>query len=127
MRWAKGNLVSTAILINREDPAGIDFDTPDAPKGVPAESIRDGLNGAQERLNAVGHPSGILWTRAGGRDGVEDLNQLLLQRMPQNPRRTAQSIQRHVRCVRIKDVVQLGAAGLHLGGHGGATGLRGAK
>jgi hypothetical protein len=53
-----------AILIIGEDPAGIDFDAPDAPEGVTADSIRAGLEDARDRLNAAGHQAEILWTHA---------------------------------------------------------------
>lgn len=57
-----------SILIIGEDPAGIDFDAPDAPKGMTAATITDGLNGARDRLRAAGHRADILWTR----DAIED-------------------------------------------------------
>lgn len=59
-------MTPTAILIVGEDPALIDFAAPGAPKGVTAETITGGLNGARDRLEAAGHAAEILWTRAGG-------------------------------------------------------------
>lgn len=53
-----------AILIIGEDPAGIDFDAPGGPEGVTADSIREGLNGARDRLREEGHEAEILWTHA---------------------------------------------------------------
>ena len=60
--------MSRAILIVGEDPALIDFSV--TPPGVTAQSITEGLEGARDRLKAAGHEAEILWTRAGGPDGV---------------------------------------------------------
>jgi hypothetical protein len=54
--------VAKAILIVGEDPARIDFNAPDAPPGVTAESIVSGLEGARDRLRRLGHTAEILWT-----------------------------------------------------------------
>lgn len=51
-----------SVLIIGEDPAGIDFSAPDAPPGMTAETITNGLNGARDRLRAAGHRAEILWT-----------------------------------------------------------------
>lgn len=51
-----------AVLIIGAEPDYIDFDAPDAPKGVTAESIREGLEMSRDRLIAVGHGAHILWT-----------------------------------------------------------------
>lgn len=52
----------SSILIIGEDPAGIDFSAPDAPPGMTAQKITDGLEGARDRLRAAGHRAEILWT-----------------------------------------------------------------
>lgn len=59
---------SAAILIVGEDPALLDFSA--TPPGVTAQTITEGLEGARDRLEAKGHVAEILWTRAGGPDGV---------------------------------------------------------
>lgn len=57
------------ILIIGEDPEQIDFDAPDAPEGMTAEKVRDGLTGSRDRLNAAGHEAHILYTT--GADEIE--------------------------------------------------------
>lgn len=52
-----------SVLIIGEDPSQIDFDAPDAPKGMSAQKIMDGLNGSKERLIEAGHPTMILLTK----------------------------------------------------------------
>lgn len=51
------------ILIIGEDPAQIDFDADDAPKGMSADKVMDGLNGSVERLEAAGHTARLLLTK----------------------------------------------------------------
>ncbi|PZQ47146.1 MAG: hypothetical protein DI556_18180 [Rhodovulum sulfidophilum] len=52
-----------SVLIVGEDPALIDFDAPDAPKGMSAEKVMAGLNGSVERLEKAGHSADLLLTR----------------------------------------------------------------
>ena len=52
-----------SVLIIGEDPALIDFDAPDAPKGMSAAKIVVGLNGSVARLQAAGHEAELLLTR----------------------------------------------------------------
>jgi hypothetical protein len=52
-----------SILIIGEDPAEIDFDAPDAPKGMSAGKIMDGLEGSVARLKAAGHAVALLLTK----------------------------------------------------------------
>lgn len=51
--------------------------------------------------------------------GCAYLNHLQLHARPA-PRRAAERVQRDVRRLRVEDAIQLSAAGLHFGGHGGA-------
>jgi hypothetical protein len=53
----------SSVLIIGEDPSQIDFDAPDAPKGMSAEKVMDGLNGSLDRLRAAGHDAELLLTR----------------------------------------------------------------
>lgn len=57
------------MLIIGEDPAQIDFETPDAPKGMSAQKVRDGLDGALARLRAAGHAAELLLTTDAGTVG----------------------------------------------------------
>ncbi len=57
------------VLIIGEHPDEIDFDAPDAPEGVTPQSIRAGLEGSRDRLNAAGHDAHILYTT--GLDAIE--------------------------------------------------------
>ena len=52
-----------SILIIGEDPAYLDFAAPDAPKGMSAAVIMDGLNGSVARLEAAGHKAALLLTK----------------------------------------------------------------
>lgn len=52
-----------AILIIGEDPAEIDFDAPDAPKGMSADKIMAGLNQSVEQLESEGHEARLLLTK----------------------------------------------------------------
>jgi len=52
-----------SVLIIGEDPAEIDFDGPDAPKGISAAKIMDGLNSSLARLRAAGHFATLLLTK----------------------------------------------------------------
>jgi hypothetical protein len=55
--------VGKSILIIGEDPSQIDFDAPDAPKGMSAEKVMAGLNGSVERLRRAGHSADLLLTK----------------------------------------------------------------
>ncbi len=55
--------MAKSVLIIGEDPALIDFDAPDAPEGMTAEKVMDGLNGSVARLEAAGHSATLLLTR----------------------------------------------------------------
>lgn len=55
--------MAKSVLIIGEDPSLINFSSPDAPKGMSAEKIMDGLNGSKARLIAAGHSTAILLTR----------------------------------------------------------------
>ena len=52
-----------SVLIIGEDPALIDFDAPNAPKGMSAAKVMDGLNSSVARLQAAGHEAEVLLTR----------------------------------------------------------------
>jgi hypothetical protein len=52
-----------SILIIGEDPSQIDFEAPDAPKGMSASKVMDGLNGSLRRLEAAGHSATLLLTK----------------------------------------------------------------
>jgi len=52
-----------SILIIGEDPAEIDFDAPDTPKGVSPKTIMDGLDGSIDRLRSAGHDADLLLTK----------------------------------------------------------------
>lgn len=52
-----------SVLIIGEDPAQIDFDAPDAPKGMTAEKVTGGLDGSVARLQEAGHRADLLLTK----------------------------------------------------------------
>ena len=52
-----------SVLIIGEDPALIDFDAPNAPKGMSAAKVMDGLNSSVARLQAAGHEAEVILTR----------------------------------------------------------------
>ena len=52
-----------SVLIIGQDPADIDFDAPDVPKGVSAATIMEGLNASVARLEGAGHSVALLLTR----------------------------------------------------------------
>jgi hypothetical protein len=56
-------VIAKSVLIIGEDPSQIDFDAPDAPKGMSAEKVMDGLNGSVARLQAAGHSAVLLLTK----------------------------------------------------------------
>jgi hypothetical protein len=55
--------MARSVLIIGEDPALIDFDAPDAPEGMSARKVMDGLNGSVARLEAAGHDAALLLTK----------------------------------------------------------------
>ncbi|HEY4253892.1 MAG TPA: hypothetical protein VGM87_21975 [Roseomonas sp.] len=55
--------MAKSILIIGEDPSQIDFAAPDAPPGMSAAKVRDGLRGSMWRLEAAGHAATLLLTR----------------------------------------------------------------
>ena len=54
--------MAKSILIIGEDPARMDFSAPDAPPGMTAQKVTDGLEGSRDRLRAAGHEAEILLT-----------------------------------------------------------------
>ena len=52
--------MSHAILIIGEDPAQIDFTAPDAPPGMSAEKVMQGLTSSRDKLRTRGHDAEIL-------------------------------------------------------------------
>lgn len=56
--------MAKSVLIIGEDPSEIDFDAPDAPKGMSAEKVMEGLNGSAARLRTAGHAAEILLTKS---------------------------------------------------------------
>lgn len=65
VRKLEAIMVDKAVLIIGEDPALIDFDAPDAPKGMSPEKVMAGLDGSAERLTAAGYRADLLLTSAG--------------------------------------------------------------
>lgn len=63
--------MTRSVLIIGEDPASIDFDSPDMPPGVTAKSIHDGLNGSRDRLIASGVDATILLTNGADTIGAQ--------------------------------------------------------
>lgn len=53
------------VLIIGEDPAQIDFDALDAPPGMSAEKVMQGLTSSRDRLVELGHRTEILLIRDG--------------------------------------------------------------
>ncbi|HEX5263871.1 MAG TPA: hypothetical protein VFW13_10120 [Phenylobacterium sp.] len=51
-----------SVLIIGEDPTQIDFDAPDAPKGMSAAKVMDGLNASLAELRDRGYAADLLLT-----------------------------------------------------------------
>ena len=52
-----------SVLIIGEDPTQIDFDAPDAPKGMSAAKVMEGLNASVAALQSSGHDADLLLTK----------------------------------------------------------------
>ena len=55
--------MTKSVLIIGEDPQYIDFSAPDAPRGMSADKIMVGLNGARDRLTNAGYDAHLLLTK----------------------------------------------------------------
>ena len=55
--------MAKSVLIIGEDPQYIDFSAPNAPRGVTAETILAGLDGARDRLVSAGHEVRLVLTK----------------------------------------------------------------
>jgi len=58
--------MAKSVLIIGEDPSLIDFDVPDVPEGISAETVMAGLNDSADRLRARGCEARILLTKDEG-------------------------------------------------------------